>query len=108
MIRKLPILIIIIFFVSTGTFSQESEDEIILETIGSDHDTSDVVSALTAVHEAERNDKHVTGLLYYNGEIPTTTETIGLTNTPLSLLSEEQGRPSKESLIQINERFRSS
>ena len=76
--------------------------KIILETIGSDHDTSDVVSALTAVHEAERNDKHVTGLLYYNGEIPTTTETIGLTNTPLSLLSEEQGRPSKESLIQIN------
>ena len=82
--------------------------KIILETIGSDHDTSDVVSALTAVHEAERNDKHVTGLLYYNGEIPTTTETIGLTNTPLSLLSEEEGRPSKESLIQINERFRSS
>ncbi len=82
--------------------------KIILETIGSDHDTSDVVSALTAVHEAERNDKHVTGLLYYNGEIPTTTETIGLTNTPLSLLSEEEGRPSNESLIQINERFRSS
>ena len=82
--------------------------KIILETIGSDHDTSDVVSALTAVHEAERNDKHVTGLLYYDGEIPTTTETLGLTNTPLSLLSEEEGRPSKESLIQINERFRSS
>jgi len=82
--------------------------KIILETIGSDHDTSDVVSALTAVHEAERNDKHVTGLLYYDGEIPTTTETLGLTNTPLSLLSEEEGRPSKESLIKINERFRSS
>ena len=82
--------------------------KIILETIGSDHDTSDVVSALTAVHEAERNDKHVTGLLYYNGEIPTTTETLGLTNTPLSLLSEEEGRPSKESLIQIYEKFRSS
>ena len=82
--------------------------KIILETIGSDHDTSDIVSALTAVHEAERNDKHVTGLLYYDGEIPTTTETLGLTNTPLSLLSAEEGRPSKESLIQINEGFRSS
>lgn len=34
MIRKLSILIVIIFFVSTNTFSQESEDEIILETIG--------------------------------------------------------------------------
>lgn len=34
MIRKLSILIVIIFFVSTNTFSQELEDEIILETIG--------------------------------------------------------------------------
>jgi 2-oxoglutarate ferredoxin oxidoreductase subunit beta len=82
--------------------------KIILETIGSDHDTTDVVSALTAVHEAERNDKHVTGLLYYNGEIPTTTETLGLTDTPLSLLIEEEGRPSKQSLIEINQKFRSS
>jgi 2-oxoglutarate ferredoxin oxidoreductase subunit beta len=81
--------------------------KIILETIGSDHDTTDVVSALTAVHEAERNDKHVTGLLYYDGEIPTTTESLGLTNTPLSLLNQEEGRPSRESLIKINERFRS-
>jgi hypothetical protein len=62
---------------------------------------------LTAVHEAERNDKHVTGLLYYDGEIPTTTESLGLTNTPLSLLNQEEGRPSRESLIKINERFRS-
>ncbi len=82
--------------------------KIILETIGSDHDTTDVVSALTAVHEAERNDKHVTGLLYYNGEIPTTTETLGLTNTPLCSLIEEDGRPSEDSLIEVNQRFRSS
>ena len=82
--------------------------KIILETIGSNHDTSDIVSALTAVHEAEKNDKHVTGLLYYDGGIPTTTETLGLTDTPLSLLNEEEGRPSKESLIEINGRFRSS
>ncbi|MBK64179.1 MAG: 2-oxoglutarate ferredoxin oxidoreductase subunit beta [Euryarchaeota archaeon] len=82
--------------------------KIILETIGSNHDTTDVVSALTAVHEAERNDKHVTGLLYYNGEIPTTTETLGLTNAPLCSLNEEEGRPSEESLIEVNQRFRSS
>jgi hypothetical protein len=46
--------------------------------------------------------------LYYNGEIPTTTETLGLTDTPLSLLIEEEGRPSKQSLIEINQKFRSS
>lgn len=82
--------------------------KIVLETIGSNHDTSDVVSALSAVHEAERNDKHVTGLLYYDGSNPTTTETLGLTETPLSQLSQEEGRPSKESLVKINAGFRSS
>jgi len=82
--------------------------KIVLETIGSNHDTSDVVSALSAVHEAERNDKHVTGLLYYDGSNPTTTETLGLTETPLSQLSQEEGRPSKESLVTINAGFRSS
>jgi len=82
--------------------------KIVLETIGSNHDTSDVVSALSAVHEAERNDKHVTGLLYYDGSNPTTTETLGLTETPLSQLSQEEGRPSKESLVKINALFRSS
>jgi len=82
--------------------------KIVLETIGSNHDTSDVVSALSAVHEAERNDKHVTGLLYYDGSNPTTTETLGLTETPLSQLSQEEGRPSKESLVKINAGFRNS
>ncbi|MBU03398.1 MAG: 2-oxoglutarate ferredoxin oxidoreductase subunit beta [Euryarchaeota archaeon] len=82
--------------------------KIVLETIGSNHDTSDVVSALSAVHEAERNDKHVTGLLYYDGSNPTTTETLGLTETPLSQLSQEEGRPSKESLVRINAGFRNS
>lgn len=82
--------------------------KIILETIGSNHDTTNVVSALTAVHEAEKNDKHVTGLLYYDGSIPTTTETLGLTDTPLSQLNEEEGRPSEESLVKINAKFRGS
>ena len=82
--------------------------KIILETIGSNHDTTNVVSALTAVHEAEKNDKHVTGLLYYDGSIPTTTETLGLTDTPLSQLNEEEGRPSEESLMKINAKFRGS
>ena len=80
--------------------------KIILETIGSNHDTTDVVSALAAVHEAEKNDKHVTGLLYYDGSIPTTTETLGLTDTPLSQLNEEEGRPNEQSLVKVNARFR--
>jgi len=81
--------------------------KIILETLGSTHDTTDIVSALRAIHEAEKENKHVTGLLYYNGGMPTTTENLGLTETPLAKLSEEEGRPTLESLNDVNPRFRS-
>ena len=37
-----------------------------LETIGSDHDPSDAMAALNALHKAEVEDKHVTGLLYFD------------------------------------------
>ena len=77
-----------------------------LETIGSDHDPSDAVSALKAIHEAEGEDKHVTGLLYYAPDQQTADEALGLTETPLSGLDEAEMRPSKQSLDDINAAFR--
>ena len=77
-----------------------------LETIGSDHDPSDAVSALKAIHEAEGEDKHVTGLLYYDPDQQTAAEALGLTETPLSGLDEAEMRPSKQSLDDINAAFR--
>ncbi|MEE3231954.1 MAG: 2-oxoacid:ferredoxin oxidoreductase subunit beta, partial [Candidatus Thermoplasmatota archaeon] len=77
-----------------------------LETIGSDHDPSDAVSALKAIHEAEGEDKHVTGLLYYDPDQQTADEALGLTETPLSGLDEAEMRPSKQSLDDINAAFR--
>ena len=77
-----------------------------LETIGSDHDPSDAVSALKAIHQAEGEDKHVTGLLYYDPDQQTADEAIGLTETPLSSLDEAEMRPSKQSLDGINAAFR--
>ena len=77
-----------------------------LETIGSDHDPSDAVSALKAIHEAEGGDKHVTGLLYYDPDQQTADEALGLTETPLSGLDEAEMRPSKQSLDDINAAFR--
>jgi len=79
-----------------------------LETVGSDHDPSDVVSALRAVHEAEQADRHVTGLLYYDSDVPTATDALGLTDTPLIALPEDQLRPSKESLELLNAGFRAA
>ena len=77
-----------------------------LETIGSDHDPSDAVSALKAIHEAEGEDKHVTGLRYYDPDQQTADEALGLTETPLSGLDEAEMRPSKQSLDDINAAFR--
>ena len=77
-----------------------------LETGGDEHDPSNPVSALTAIHEAEMANKHVTGLLYYDDSMQTADEALELTETPLSDLSEHELRPSSEDLDKINSRFR--
>ena len=77
-----------------------------LETIGSEHDPSDAVSALKAIHQAEGENKHVTGLLYYDPDQQTADEALGLTEAPLSSLDEAEMRPSKQSLDGINAAFR--
>ena len=77
-----------------------------LETIGSDHDPSDAMSALKAIHQAERENSHVTGLLYYEAGLQTADEVLGLTETPLSGLSEAEMRPSRQSLDDVNAALR--
>ncbi len=77
-----------------------------LETVGEEHDPTDAVAALRAIHEGTSEGSHVTGLLYYNPNQPTATDELGLTETPLMALSEEQNRPSKESLEMVNAGFR--
>tara|TARA_B100000085_G_scaffold94724_1_gene85904 strand:+ start:17466 stop:18500 length:1035 start_codon:yes stop_codon:yes gene_type:complete len=77
-----------------------------LETLAADHDYTNVVSALSAIHEAEQSDRHVTGLLYYDSEVPTATDTLELCETPLVELSDEILRPSSESLTKVNSSFR--
>lgn len=77
-----------------------------LETVGDEHDPSNAVAALAAIHEGAAEGRHVTGLLHYNPNQPTATDTLGLTDAPLMGLSEEQNRPSKESLDKVNAGFR--
>ncbi|MBJ24165.1 MAG: 2-oxoglutarate ferredoxin oxidoreductase subunit beta [Euryarchaeota archaeon] len=72
-----------------------------LETIDDTHDPSDIVAALAALHRAEHDQKHVTGLLYFNPDVKTTEEQLNLSNTALLNLTEDKLRPSKESLIEI-------
>ena len=76
-----------------------------LETISEEHDPSDAVAALAALHGAEAAKKHVTGLLYFNADKPTAAEDQNLVSTPLVDLSDEQLRPPKEALDKINSGF---
>ena len=78
-----------------------------LETISKEHDVGDRMMALNAINNAEVKDKHVTGLLYFQEGIPTLDETENLVDTPLSELSQDMLRPSKETLEELLTSFRS-
>ncbi len=77
-----------------------------LETIGSDHDPTDPVAALSALHTAEIENKHVTGLLYFDPNKASATEDQNLVATPLADIPDDVMRPNAASLNQINARFR--
>ncbi|MEL0311646.1 MAG: 2-oxoacid:ferredoxin oxidoreductase subunit beta [Candidatus Poseidoniales archaeon] len=79
-----------------------------LETVGDEHNPRDPVEALRAIHEADSEGRHVTGLLYYNPDMKTATETLGLTETPLMALPDSQLRPNRESLELLNAGFRAT
>ena len=78
-----------------------------LETIAADHDYTNAVSALSAIHEAENDEKHVTGLLFYNADVPTATDSLGLSQIPLVELPDSALRPGEQTLLDVNARFRS-
>ena len=78
-----------------------------LETISEEHDVSNRMMALNAVIDAEKEDKHVTGLLYFEEGKQTLDETENLVDMPLADLPEEMIRPSKETLDELLANFRS-
>jgi 2-oxoglutarate ferredoxin oxidoreductase subunit beta len=73
-----------------------------LETISAEHNPEDAVAALTALHTAEANKKHVTGLLYFDNSKPSLAEDLGLVDIPLVDVPNNVLRPSKETLEKIN------
>jgi len=76
-----------------------------LETISKEHDPSDAVAALTALHQAETNAKHVTGLLYFDNTKASLAEDLGLVEKPLIDVAEDELRPDKSTLDKINAAF---
>ncbi|MDG1546052.1 MAG: 2-oxoacid:ferredoxin oxidoreductase subunit beta [Candidatus Poseidoniaceae archaeon] len=76
-----------------------------LETISEDHDPSDAVAALSALHAADAESKHVTGLLYFDGNKPSLIEDLGLVDSALIDVANSDLRPSKEILDKLNASF---
>tara|TARA_B100001741_G_C16537363_1_gene592587 strand:+ start:582 stop:1637 length:1056 start_codon:yes stop_codon:yes gene_type:complete len=73
-----------------------------LETISEEHDPTDAMQALGALHDAETNAKHVTGLLYFDNTKASLVEDLGLVDLPLIDVNDTELRPSKEMLEKIN------
>ena len=76
-----------------------------LETIGQSYDYTDPTEALAALHNAEVEKKHITGLLHHNTELLTADEDQKLVDSPLSDLSDELMRPSREKYDAMMARF---
>ena len=72
-----------------------------LETISEDHDISDAVAALGALHRADAEKKHVMGLLYFDGEKPSLDADLNLHDTPITEMGEDILRPSREKLADV-------
>ena len=72
-----------------------------LETISSEHDISDAVAALTALHTADAEKKHVMGLLYFDGDKPALEDDLDLHDTPIVEIGDDILRPSVAQLDDV-------
>ena len=77
-----------------------------LETIGEGYDHTDPTEALAALHRAEVEKKHITGLLHHNTDMPTADEDQNLVDTPLCDLEDALMRPNREKHTAMMARFR--
>ena len=76
-----------------------------LETISEEHDPTNAVAALSALHAADAESKHVTGLLYFDGSKPSLIEDLGLVERALIDVPDSELRPSSEILDKLNAAF---
>ena len=79
---------------------------IVLKKLAEDYDPTRREGALAAIHEAARERKLVTGLLYVDESLPPFTEELSLAGTPLAHLPLERVRPPKAVLEAVMEQLR--
>ncbi len=79
--------------------------QIILKKLEHDYDPTDRWQALRMLEDAQLNDWLVTGLIFVAPDQPSIFDLYNLTDTPLNRLTNDQLRPTRESLDKINESF---
>lgn len=69
------------------------------------HDPTDKLAAIKLLEEARANQEFITGLLYINEERPTLTDLEQLPETPLTAMTAEQLRPTREAFASVLAEF---
>ncbi len=79
---------------------------IYLKKLGEDYDPSDATRAMTVLHEARREQRLVTGLIYYNRDSRPFTDELNLVDAPVATLPQSVVRPPKAVLDEIMRQYR--
>ncbi|MFQ5409741.1 MAG: 2-oxoacid:ferredoxin oxidoreductase subunit beta [Anaerolineales bacterium] len=74
---------------------------IVLKKLDEDYDPTNRDAAIAILEKSRREGVFLTGLIYFNPQVEILAEQIGLTETPLALLPDDQLRPPPESLDRI-------
>ncbi len=79
---------------------------LVLKKLEQDYDPTDRMEALNMLAETCCGGILVTGLIYLSEEQPPLNEVENLVSTPLARLTQDQMRPSEESLLELMQSFR--
>jgi 2-oxoglutarate ferredoxin oxidoreductase subunit beta len=72
-----------------------------LRKLAEDYNPSDKLAAMRLLHETSRRGEFATGIFYIEPDKEDFTSSLGLVDTPLAFLTQEQVRPPKAVLDQL-------
>jgi 2-oxoglutarate ferredoxin oxidoreductase subunit beta len=76
-----------------------------LKKLDFEYDPRNRAQAIAMLEQSQRDQLFITGLLYYEEPRPTLGETLNLTSTPLTQLSADKLRPSRDALAKVMQQF---
>src|SRR5439155_13566754 len=93
---------------TTRVVELPDHSKITLKKLEHDYDPTNREQALSLLHKATHEQEFLTGLIYYDGQMPPMDEQMNLVDEPLATLPSSRLRPSKQALDQVMTRHRST